>query len=174
MVAASQLDKTVEMRLAQGEVLFVPPDTTLKKKIGVPLQAIFTKEKVQAAQKVMDGALPEFLDDCIRQLTPLRQMLSSGQPEAISFLNLQSMALNISQSAMLAHYPLASQLALMLHEAATRPALYSEIGVQLMRTMADALNAAFIERRRGANDSLGNRVLRELQEKLDLLSNRWS
>jgi hypothetical protein len=104
----------------QNEVRILPPDQTLKKKLGgANLDQLLSVNAVKTAQKVIVNSSDAFLEESLEELKQLEQAVSAlgDSPEAIKKTRekIISTAFALTAKAGLGGYDLASTIAKSLH-----------------------------------------------------------
>ena len=122
---------------ADDGVRIIPPDLTLKKKLGgTSLDRILSPQAVEAAQQVIAGASDQFLEACVAEVDKLElavQKLAAAPDQCRSLMReVIDFTFSLKANAGLGGYDLISLLAKSCHQ---RGELLSEAGVLMPATL---------------------------------------
>ena len=149
------------------DVRIVQPDFRLKRKIGTPLNIIFTPERILAAQKIFDQGKESLAAECMRHVHELRAMChKENAVESVTLAEMIRLTLNVKGSSTMSGYPIASTMADRLHQFLSQVTALDKTVLAITVTLADAINAVFKERRTESSDALSQAVLKELDQNI--------
>lgn len=163
-------DKPQETQTSQKEVRILPPDTSLKEKIGVDLERIFTPGKIRQAEIAIKSNEEEFLATTNKDIQKLRTLLQKYEEgEARQYGDkladeIRNISINIKGVSGIFGYQLASATANSLFLFCEDMKEVNEESVSIIVTHVDALMAIFRENIRGHGGTLGRELTEQLQQ----------
>lgn len=151
------------------EVVYFEPNRTLRKKIGenINLATIFTPEKVEACQKIVDDSRGQFVEWVAKDLMMLehacRRMESDKANSPATIERIKRLAFSIKSQSGTFGYDLASMVAKSLYDFSLR---YQpeDLHLATVRQHVDALRSIFLHHIMGMGDALGEELLRGLEK----------
>ncbi len=151
--------------------LLYAPDLSLQRRIGVPLKAIFTDERIQQSQAAINANKQMMLERCFEDsnmLKDLCQQLVSSSADVPALLDdIAYITLRIKGVAGMVNYLIATQIAHSLYRLLQllpeKPTL-DGAAFTIVKTHINAINAAFRQHLTGEGTPVTQEVVQELQK----------
>ncbi len=161
----------------QDDVRILPPDFSLKKKIGVDvnLKDIFTTERIAAAQQAIDNTQVEFVEwakqDLLASEKAYKEIEDAPDNAPQESINtLRKLAFSLKSQSGTFGYPLGSEVANSLYVYTGYHTEYDEQNIQVLAKHIDALSVILHQNVQGDGGAIGTDLraeLAKLAEKFD-------
>lgn len=150
------------------EVIILEADYRLKNTIGVPLSAVFTPERIKAAERIIVEKAGEFIAKCTDDAVKMKKLFIMIQNErdlkSEIFQELKEAALRIKSFAGLAGFPLSTEIARSLYTLLDRMKGFDDKTLSVVGFHVDSIFAIFSEGRRDVQDAIAQQVIVELKK----------